>query len=354
MRQLAINWIELSAAFDNFITETGYYLDTETGHIFSVTNEARRQLESIVQEHHDSDDPDAFDLEAILVEIDLHDWQKVDVLKAGFVEEHYGRHVIAIPDTLPYDAYGEMQDFIGTIEDDQLHNRLLDATQGRGAFRRFRNILRQHLAKEQHWYAFQENRSRQRILEWLEEEGIEPTNMPEPVEVDLEQLVELRYRLLDEVVIFVRAARQLPGITHISLIGSLATDKVDPKDADLLVTVTETADLSRLANLSRKLSGHTQSFDRGGEIFLADERNNYLGRICPWKQCGPGIRASCDALHCGRRLYLHDDLDEIKLPESLVAEPPLELWPEVVARVPVPDDVTDTVIRTLHSDGGLS
>ena len=159
---------------------------------------------------------------------------------------------------------------------------------------------------------------------------------------------QFRYRLLEEVVIFVRAACRLPGVTRIALIGSLTTDKVDPKDADLLVTVTDGADLTQLANLSRKLSGHTQSFGRGGEIFLADERNNYLGRICPWKQCGPGIRASCDALNCGRRPYLHDDLNTIKLPQSLVTEPPLELWPEVVARVPVPQDVTKIVIKTLQ------
>jgi hypothetical protein len=224
----------------------------------------------------------------------------------------------------------------------------MNATQGRGAFGRFRNILRQHLAEQQRWYAFQENRLRQRIVEWLEEEGIEPLNAPDPKTVDLERMVELRHKLLDEVVIFVLAAGQLPGITRIALIGSLTTAKADPKDADLLVTVTDNADLTRLATLGRKLSGHAQSFGRGGEVFLADERNNYLGRTCSWKRCGPGIRASCDALHCGRREYLHDDLKAIRLAQSLIAEPPLELWPEVVARVPVPDDVTEIVLQPLQ------
>jgi hypothetical protein len=315
-----------------------------------VTDEARRQLESIVEEYYDPDDPDPFDIEAVLVEVNLRDWQKADVMEADFVEQHFGRRVIAVPDTSSYESYEEMQDYIATIEDDQLCNQLLVATRDRGAFGRFHNILGQHLAEEQRWYAFQENRSRQRILEWLEEEGIEPINAPDPVEVDLEQLVKLRYKLLDEVVIFVRAACQLPGITRIALIGSLTTDKVAPKDADLLVTVTDSTDLEQLAAIGRRLSGHAKSFGRGGEVFLADDGNNYLGRTCPWKQCGPGIRASCDALYCGRRPYLHDDLKEIRLPKSLVIEPPLELWPEVVTRMPVPSDVVEIVIRSLQQE----
>lgn len=351
MKQLAIDWIELTTAFDSAFPEISHYLDTETGQVLMVTDEIRWELESIAEEYYDPDDPDAFDIEAVLAEIDLPDWQKAAVIEADFVEQYYGHRVIAIPDTSSYDAYNEMQDFIFTIEDDRLQNQLLNAIQGRGAFGRFLNIIGEHLAEEQRWYAFQENRQKQRILEWLEEEGIEPINAPDPVEVDLEQLVELRYRLLDEVVIFVCAARQLPGITRIALIGSLTTDKIDPKDADLLVTVIDSADLTRLATLSRKLSGHAQNFGRGGEVFLADEQFNYLGRTCPWKQCRPGIRASCDALHCGRRPYLHDDLEAITLPKSLIAKPPLELWPEVVTRVPVPDDVVEIVIRALHPDG---
>ena len=47
----------------------------------------------------------------------------------------------------------------------------------------------------------------------------------------------MRDRLLVGVRAFVHAARQLPGITRIALIGSLTTTKPDPKDADLLVTV---------------------------------------------------------------------------------------------------------------------
>jgi hypothetical protein len=136
-------------------------------------------------------------------------------------------------------------------------------------------------------------------------------------------------------------------VTRIALIGSLATDEPDPKDADLLVTVTDNTDLAPMAKLARKLQGHAQSFNRGGDVFLADPQGNYLGRTCPWKRCGPGIRISCDALHCGRRPYLHDDLETVRLSEDLIAAPPIELWPQVVRRVSVPEDVEQGLILPL-------
>ncbi|HEY6407961.1 MAG TPA: hypothetical protein VIY29_10885, partial [Ktedonobacteraceae bacterium] len=91
---------------------------------------------------------------------------------------------------------------------------------------------------------------------------------------------EIRTQLIAEVLRFVLAASQLPGITRISLIGSLTTRKSDPKDADLLVTVTDVANLAPLAQLGRKLQGRAMALGRGGEVFLVDTRNTYLGRTC--------------------------------------------------------------------------
>jgi hypothetical protein len=138
------------------------------------------------------------------------------------------------------------------------------------------------------------------------------------------------------------------GVTRIALIGSLTTEEPDPKDVDLLVTVTDDMDLAPLARLGRKLQGHAQSLARGGEVFLADPRDNYLGRTCPCKRCGPSIRISCDALHCGRRPYLHDDLETISLDKSLILAPPVELWPQIVTRVPVPQDVEQELLLPLR------
>jgi hypothetical protein len=163
-------------------------------------------------------------------------------------------------------------------------------------------------------------------------------------------LPPIRLHLLAGVLAFTQAACRIPGVTRIALIGSLTTNKPDPKDADMLVTVTDDADLTLLAAHGRKLLGHGQSRNRGGEVFLANPRGAYLGRTCPWKDCRPGVRMSCDARHCGQRHYLHDDLDAIRLPRALVAAPPIELWPEVIMHVTPPADVESLLLTPLRAD----
>ena len=185
MKRLAVEWQELAFAFDHSPMEGSYYLDKETGEVLLVTDEARRQLEALYDEHFDPEAPEAFDVEAALAERDnLHDWQKEQLLEAAFVEADYGGRVIAINERPSYEAYNEMQDFIDTIEDDDLYHRLRDATQGPGAFGRFKDILCQHPAEQERWYAFQDNRLRERILEWLADHGIEPTEVPQPDDHD--------------------------------------------------------------------------------------------------------------------------------------------------------------------------
>jgi predicted nucleotidyltransferase len=149
----------------------------------------------------------------------------------------------------------------------------------------------------------------------------------------------IRTALLSEVRQFVEHARFFPGVRRIALIGSLTTGKTDPKDADVLVTVDDDADLTHLAAAGRRLKGRAQSQNRGADIFLADPSGNYIGRICHWRECYPGKRMSCDARHCGRRPFLHDDLDDVTLDASLIKAPPLELWPKIVRRVELPGDV---------------
>jgi hypothetical protein len=160
----------------------------------------------------------------------------------------------------------------------------------------------------------------------------------------------VRRFLIGEVLAFVQAARHFAGVSRIALIGSLATDKPEPKDADLLVWVADDADLAPLARLGRRLQGRAQSCNKGGDIFLADLQGNYLGRTCHWKECAPGIRMSCNALHCGRRHYLHDDWRSVRLTKEIITAPPLELWPRQVARVAVPEDVVQGLLAPLDED----
>ena len=65
-----------------------------------------------------------------------------------------------------------------------------------------------------------------------------PEHRPRP------SVADPRPHLLDAVLAFVRAARSTPGVLRIALLGSLATDKPVPKDADVLVTIDTAMDLN--------------------------------------------------------------------------------------------------------------
>ncbi len=156
-----------------------------------------------------------------------------------------------------------------------------------------------------------------------------------------EDPIGIRRRFLDEVGRFVVTARQIPGVQSLALLGSIVSERMNPKDVDLLVVISDDADLAALAACARRLQGRTQSFNRGADVFLVDEHGTYLGRTCHWKDCRPGVRASCDALHCGRRPYLHDDLKTVELSQETILARPVTLWPRLERRRPLPADVQD-------------
>jgi hypothetical protein len=346
-RKLAVDLSELEYAFEDASWEASRYLDLETGQVVTITGEVRREMEDLYEESDEQASGEPVDFAELVRQSDLPEWEKDAVIEADRVERGYGSRYIGVPEADPHEGYRDMEDFITTIKDERLQDRLWRAIRGRGAFRRFKDVLAEHFHDEQRWFEYKDARLRRRVLDWLESQGIEPV-IPEPTPASQPSPTpSTRARLIAEVLTFVRAASQLPGVLRIALIGSLTTDEPDPKDADLLVTVTDDADLEPLATLGRKLAGHAQGFNRGGDVFLADPRGNCLGRTCPWRNCGPGIRQSCDALHCGQRHYLHDDLKTIKHARSLIAAPPIELWPQVVVRRPIPQDVEQGLIVQL-------
>ena len=132
------------------------------------------------------------------------------------------------------------------------------------------------------------------------------------------------------------------------MLGSILTTKPRPKDVDVLVTVTPMVDLPRLAKLGRRLKGSAQArLNSGADVFLADEMGRYLGRICHYRQCHP--RVLCHAKHCGAVQHLADDLDAVCLDTTLIATPPVQLWPEVVTRLSVPEDVERLLLAPLRA-----
>lgn len=260
------------------------------------------------------------------------------------------KNFVQLPDDLFEDLlHGALDEFVDSLPNDPLHAELAQAIRGRGAFRRFKDIIfgGGNVELKHRWGWFETRRKRERIVEWLRDEDIEPEWGCDIFEEP--PLPDKRADLLRAVLVFVNDARHLTGVRRIALLGSLATPKAIPKDVDLLDEISDDMPLKKLATFKRQLLGKTmQTGDGCGvDVFVCNPQREYLGRICSWKNCAPGIRQGCHAQHCGRRTYLYDDLQVARLNPSLIAKPPLELWPEIITRAEIPDDVREELVKQL-------
>jgi len=68
-------------------------------------------------------------------------------------------------------GYRDMQDFIAAVPGEDRRDRLAIAIEGRGAFRRFKDVLSRWPEEFQRWYAFSEERQRGRARAWLTAAG---------------------------------------------------------------------------------------------------------------------------------------------------------------------------------------
>ena len=140
-RKVRVDLEELRFALEDGSYEHRYFLDTETGEVILVSEmfddeEAERQL----------------------AEID---------------EAEPGRY-LQVPAADSREGYAGMQDFIATVSDEHLQELLDVAIQGRGAFRRFKDVLVRHPTEQERWFDFQVLRLEARARAWLAEEGCEP------------------------------------------------------------------------------------------------------------------------------------------------------------------------------------
>ena len=71
-----------------------------------------------------------------------------------------------------------MVEFAGNVADGRLREKLEVALDGRGAFRRFKNVLADYSAERERWFAFRDDCLRLAMDEWLSENDIEPANRP--------------------------------------------------------------------------------------------------------------------------------------------------------------------------------
>jgi hypothetical protein len=132
------------------IDETFTYINTQTGEIITISREEMRAAE------------DEKPLE------NYPDWQKENIEEAIKIIEDENETYLDFTLRTEFHEYGIIEEFIGTISDNEVQEELFEAIQGRGAFRKFKDGIREHDVEEQ-WYEFKEKKLKELVIEWCKE-----------------------------------------------------------------------------------------------------------------------------------------------------------------------------------------
>jgi len=134
-KTLKIDLDELCSAMENSSYEHEYYLDLDNGEILFLSeymdDEETRKLKDQIEEDFD----------------------------------RYER----IPKAESHEGYEDMVDFIATVKDEHLAELLEVAINGKGAFRRFKDVLLNYPEERERWVQFKDDRTQERTLEWLDD-----------------------------------------------------------------------------------------------------------------------------------------------------------------------------------------
>ncbi|HEY5948514.1 MAG TPA: UPF0158 family protein [Kofleriaceae bacterium] len=133
-KRLTIDFEEIQMAFEDRDGDGQWFLDRDTGDVIRLTDDEHELAEQV---------------------------------------EDSGERYIGIPYQGSEAGYRDMAEFIGSVDDNRLHALLDTAIQGGGAFRRFKDVLRDYPQERERWFAFQKQCVHRRIRRWLESEHIE-------------------------------------------------------------------------------------------------------------------------------------------------------------------------------------
>lgn len=137
-----------------------------------------------------------------------------------FEDSYEDENLLPLPDSLFEGLhYGELDEFVDSLPDEPIRKQLATAIRGKGAYRRFKDIVIDGGNQEikHRWNWFQTRRKRKLIAEWLVEMNIAAEWTFDIFEAP--PLPNKRADLLRAVLAFVSNARHLPGVLRIALIG---------------------------------------------------------------------------------------------------------------------------------------
>ena len=87
-------------------------------------------------------------------------------------KERIYEEYISLPTKYYIDEYSMMAEFIETIEDERLYNKLYIAINGKGAFRKFKDTCINYDIIDD-WYKFRDEKYKELAIEWCKDNNIE-------------------------------------------------------------------------------------------------------------------------------------------------------------------------------------
>ena len=155
MKKLKVNVEEVTLLMETQDRiDADYYLDTETGETLAMPGEVMRAAE-------EGESTEGFP-----------DWELQLIPQAKEILKGSPRY-IEIPVRPSREAYDLMVAFVRTLTDQKLQEELYSALKGKGAFRRFKDALREKPEVEKEWFKFKGERDKEEVKDWLESIGIE-------------------------------------------------------------------------------------------------------------------------------------------------------------------------------------
>jgi hypothetical protein len=144
--RVSLDWVELEGALENNSPELHSFLNRVTGDVIRVFRGSE-------------------DAESRLREIEIS-------AEYVYIEPISSR-----------EQYRWMEEYIEEVQDAVLKDKLNIAIDGKGAFRRFKDVLVGYPVDRESWFAKRAVKLRAHMTEWLAAKRIEPTNLP-PWEIE--------------------------------------------------------------------------------------------------------------------------------------------------------------------------
>jgi hypothetical protein len=139
---LELDWDALEIAVERNASDTESFLDLTTGQVVTIV----------------SGDPEA-------------------PLRRQEVSENI-RNFLRVEPASSREQYRWMEKFVGSVSDEQLRERLIISIDGKGAFRRFKDVLLAYPAERERWFTYRADLLHWHISEWLAGHDIRPSNPP--------------------------------------------------------------------------------------------------------------------------------------------------------------------------------